>query len=155
MLRFHDPVNPMGSCLVQSVYLTTLLLGRLSRPVVNQYCAHSFARNWQMPFLNKRKGENDCRKYFMINPHQRMLPTQQGSNAWPPDHQSDAHLSEPPRLAEVALCIWFIHLINNRSQNSIQNLLIYYLSPTKIQSSIIHMEILLINPTILHSFIPL
>ena len=33
---------------------------------VNQYCAHSFAGNWQLPFLYQRKGENDRRKYFMI-----------------------------------------------------------------------------------------
>ena len=30
VLRFYGPVNPMGSCQAQSVYLTTLLLGRLS-----------------------------------------------------------------------------------------------------------------------------
>ena len=30
---------------------------------VNQYHAHSFPRNWQLPFLNQWKGENDCRKY--------------------------------------------------------------------------------------------
>ena len=46
--------------------------------MVNQYCAHSFARNWQLPFLNQRKGENDRRKYFMINLHERMLPTLAG-----------------------------------------------------------------------------
>ena len=33
---------------------------------VNQNCAHSFPRNLQMPFLNQWRGENDCRKYFMI-----------------------------------------------------------------------------------------
>ena len=42
------------------------------------YCAHSFARNWQLPFLNQRKGENDHRKYFTINLHERMLPTLEG-----------------------------------------------------------------------------
>ena len=36
-------------------------------------CAHFFARNWQLPFLNQRMGENDSRKYFMINLHTRML----------------------------------------------------------------------------------
>ena len=46
--------------------------------VVNQYRAHSFARNWQLPFLDQRKGENDRRKYFMINLHERMLPTSAG-----------------------------------------------------------------------------
>ena len=30
LLRFYGPVNPMGSCRVRSVYLTTRLLGRLS-----------------------------------------------------------------------------------------------------------------------------
>ena len=30
VLRFYGPVNPMGLCQVQSVYLTTHLLGRLS-----------------------------------------------------------------------------------------------------------------------------
>ena len=30
VLRFYGPVNPMGSCRVRSVYLTTCLLGRLS-----------------------------------------------------------------------------------------------------------------------------
>ena len=30
VLRFCDPVNPLGSCRARSVYLTTLLLSRLS-----------------------------------------------------------------------------------------------------------------------------
>ena len=30
VLRFHGPVKPMGTCRMRSVYLTTLLLGRLS-----------------------------------------------------------------------------------------------------------------------------
>ena len=54
---------------------------------VNQYCAHSFARNWQLPFLNQRKGENDRRKYFTINLHERMLPTSAGvkpATSWSP-----------------------------------------------------------------------
>ena len=42
---------------------------------VNKYCAHSFTRNWQLPFLNQWKGENDCRKYFMINLHEGKLLT--------------------------------------------------------------------------------
>ena len=47
---------------------------------VNQYCAHSFARNWQLPFLNQRKGENDRRKYFMINLHERMYDSHEMSS---------------------------------------------------------------------------
>ena len=33
---------------------------------VNLYCTHSFARNWQLTFLNQRKGVNDRKKYFVI-----------------------------------------------------------------------------------------
>ena len=62
-------------------------------------CAHSFARHWKMPFLNQRNGEGDRRKYFMINFHEKMLPTRRGSNPQPPDHKSDAHPTEPQRLA--------------------------------------------------------
>ena len=46
-----------------------ILLGRL--PVLS---AHSFIRNWQLPFLNQRKGENGRRNYFMTSPHERMFP---------------------------------------------------------------------------------
>ena len=44
----------------------------------NQYCAHSFARNWQLAFLNQRKGGNDRRKYFIIILREWMLPTSAG-----------------------------------------------------------------------------
>ena len=36
--------------------------------------AHSFANNWQLPFLNQQKGENGPKNYFMTNLHERMLP---------------------------------------------------------------------------------
>ena len=87
MLRFYGPVNKMGSCRARSVYLTTRLLGRLSPlsgwPVLCTF----FRRNWQLPFLNQQKGENDCRKYFMINLHKRMLPTSaavEPATSWSP-----------------------------------------------------------------------
>ena len=81
---FYGPVNPKGSCRVWSVYLTTRLLGRLSPLSVNQSRAHSFARNWQLPFLNQWKGESDRRKYFTINLHERLLPNSAGLNLRPP-----------------------------------------------------------------------
>ena len=67
VLRFYGPVNPMGSCRAQSVYLNTNWAG-LVLQALNQYYAHSFARNWQLPFLNQRNRENNhtCRKYSMI-----------------------------------------------------------------------------------------
>ena len=36
--------------------------------------AHSFTNNWQLPFLNQRKGENGRKNYFMTNLHKGMLP---------------------------------------------------------------------------------
>ena len=44
------------------------LLGSL--PV---HSAHSFASNWQLPFLNQRKGENGRRNNFKTKLHERML----------------------------------------------------------------------------------
>ena len=46
----------------------TSLLGSL--PVLS---AHSFASNWQLPFLNQRKGENGCRN-FITKHYERLLP---------------------------------------------------------------------------------
>ena len=36
-------------------------------------CAHSFAKNWHLPFLNQKKGENEHRNYFLISLYKRML----------------------------------------------------------------------------------
>ena len=55
--------------------LTDVYWAGLVLQVVNLYCAYSFARNWQLPFLNQRKGENDRSKYFMTNLQVRMVPT--------------------------------------------------------------------------------
>ena len=68
--------------------------------MVNQYCAHFFARNWQLPFLNRRKGENDCRKYFMNNLNEKTLQTLRGLNLRP-DLQSDMHLTQPLKPDET------------------------------------------------------
>ena len=92
--------------------------------VGHQYCAHSFARNWQLPFLNQQKGENDCRKYFMIKSRWKKAADPKGLNLQPPDHQLDAHPSEPPRLAiteNLVYCtleiIWkFYSFLSNKIQ---------------------------------------
>ena len=57
-----------------------------------------------MPFLNQQKGENDRRKYFMINLYKRMLPTRRGLNLQPPDILSDAHPTEPLRPVSQKCC---------------------------------------------------
>ena len=56
-------------------------------------CTHSFARNWQVPLMNQRKGmivEN----ISWSNLHERMLQTRRGSNPQPPDYQADMHPTE-------------------------------------------------------------
>ena len=76
VLRFYGPVNPVGSCRARSVYLTTRLLGRHSP----QYCANSFARNWQLPFLKYNIRPNYCpvRFIFMYNIRPNYCPVRLG-----------------------------------------------------------------------------
>ena len=81
--------------------------------MVYQCCAHSFARNWQLPFLNQWKGENNRRKYFMINPHERKLLTQLGLNPQPPDHQSNPHPTEPPRSVYSLYSLYQKHYLEH------------------------------------------
>ena len=72
---FNGPFNTIKVTSSRSVHLTTLFSGQaLSSKRFTSTCANSFARNCQLPFLNQRKGKNDCRKYFLINLHERMLP---------------------------------------------------------------------------------
>ena len=98
VLRFYGPVNLMWSCRAWLVYLTTHLLGRLS-PLSGKPVLCTFFHQKLTTALLESAGENDRRKYFMINLHERMLPTWRGLNPQPPDHQLDAHPTEPPRLA--------------------------------------------------------
>ena len=87
MLRFYGPVNPMGSCRAQSVYLTTFTGQAKSSEQLTSIVHILSPGADNCPFLNKRKGENDRRKYFMINLHKRMLPTSAGvepATSWSP-----------------------------------------------------------------------
>ena len=45
-----------------------------------------FRQKLATALLDQRNGENDCRKYFMINLHGRMLPNWQGLNQQSPEH---------------------------------------------------------------------
>ena len=85
VLSFYCPVNPMGSCQMLSVYLTTLLLGRLHSVSGLPVLCTFFCQKLTTALLDTA-GENDFRKYFKINHHGRMLSTPQGTNPWP-DHQ--------------------------------------------------------------------
>ena len=87
MLRFYSPVNTMGSCLVWSVYLTTRLLGRLGPLSGLPVLCTFFRQKLTTALLESGKGETDRRKYFMINLHERMLPSSAGvepATSWSP-----------------------------------------------------------------------
>ena len=70
-----------GSYVTQRVRLAYSKPGTSTGPVL---C--TFFRQ-KLTTLNQRKGENDRRKYFMINLHERMLPTSAGvepATSWSP-----------------------------------------------------------------------
>ena len=86
VLRFYGPVNPMGSCRARSVYLTTRLLGRLSLSGSPVLCTF-FRQKLTTALLESAEKKNERRKYFMINLHERMLPTSAGvepATSWSP-----------------------------------------------------------------------
>ena len=87
VLRPSQPNGVISSAV--SVPKQTFTGQALSSKRLTSICANSFTRNLQMPFLNQRKGENDRRKYFMINLHERILPTSTGVEPAPPGLQSD------------------------------------------------------------------
>ena len=145
--------------------LTYFYLEGLVLKVVCQYCAHSFTRNWQLPFLSQRKGENDRRKYFMINLHETMLPTRRRSNPQPPDHQSDVDPAEPPRPAPIVKLNWMqstqlnaIYLNSSLEINGFQKpfrrhreintagaLLVYMLNKASVSSEEVILDVKILN----------
>ena len=56
LLRFYGPVNPVGSCREWSVYLTTLLLGRLSPLSCEQVLCTFFCQKLTNALLESEKG---------------------------------------------------------------------------------------------------
>ena len=92
----HDPKNHLSKFL--RFCLGTIPNDHLGPiPRIIQSCFRARSQNFPrelfklvlgiLPFLNQRKGENDRRKYFMINLHERMLPTSTGvepSTSWSP-----------------------------------------------------------------------
>ena len=107
---FYSPVNPVGSCWARSVYLTTLLLGRLSPLSGLTSIVHIL-----LPETDNCPSWISGRKRITIENiswsklHERILPTRCGSNPQPPDHQSDVHPTEPPRPAG-SICTHWIYL---------------------------------------------
>ena len=83
---------------------------------------HILSGNWQLPFLNQGKGENDRRKYFMINLYERMLPTSAGAEpatSWSPVW-GRIQLSHQGRLISlyIQLLRWHVYTCTSNGQNS-------------------------------------
>ena len=76
VLRFYGPVNPMGSCQARSVYLTTLLLGRLSPLKWLTSIMHILSpENDNCPSWIRGRDRMTVENISWSNLHERMLPT--------------------------------------------------------------------------------
>ena len=77
---FFVALRPKSTAMViagRSVHLTTLFSWASLNKQLTSNRAHTFACNWQQPFLNDSfsgREENDRRNYFMINLHESMGP---------------------------------------------------------------------------------
>ena len=85
---------------MQTVYLTTFFLDKLSPLSSLQLRVHvSSPETYNSP-SGKVKGENNRRKkHLMINLYERMLPDLAVIKSVTPDHQSNVHLTVSPRPA--------------------------------------------------------
>ena len=115
VLRFYGPVSLMAISLPNHTF---------SEQADNQYCAHSFARSWQLPFLVSGRETITAENISWSNLHERMLPARRGSDPQPPDHQWDAHPTEPPRPVYMCYQTWLISLPD--SPASFQLVILYY-----------------------------
>ena len=68
--------------------------------------AHSFTSNWQMPFLNPRKGQNDRRIIIVWPISTKKCCWTWGSNSRPFAYQANAHTTELPRPAGAQWRHW-------------------------------------------------
>ena len=113
MLRFYGPVNPVGSCRGRSVYLTTLVLGRLSPLSVYSVLCTFFRQKLTTALLESaegrgwpRKGENDRRKYVMINIHEWMLPSSaevELATSWSPFGRASNWSTEAGHVTKIKM----------------------------------------------------
>ena len=114
VLRFYGPVNPMRSCWVQSVYLATRLLGRLSplsgQPVLCTFFCQKLTTacpSW----ISGRERKTIKNISWSISTNKCCRP-RRGLNPWPPGLQSDGALTEPrSKLVKILcffLCFFFL-----------------------------------------------
>ena len=86
VLRFYSPVMSSG-VMSSAISLPNQTFTGQASPLSGQLVLSTFfCQKLTTALLESRKEETARRKYFMINLHERMLPTQQESNQLP-DHQ--------------------------------------------------------------------
>ena len=145
VLRFYSPVNPTRSCRAWSV-----LLGRLSHLKFLTSIVPILSPQTDNCTLNQWKGENDHRKYFMINLNKRMLMTQRGikpATSWLPvrctsNRATEASCRSRSKTSKIIYlksrrCAWNIGFQCNQINISYTLFYRYIRSKTGVQHSVI------------------
>ena len=111
---FYSPSTHFRSFQAWSVNLATLFLGKPPRqlPVLS---AHSFASNWQLLFLNKRKRENGRRNVLMTKSPRKNVPDV-GIELWftcMPSELASDRATGPGQSDQGLHCLQFpLHLLD-------------------------------------------
>ena len=95
MLVFYGSSTLLRSFRARSVNLSALFPGKPPRQFTSIVSAHSFASNWQLPFLNQRKGDNG-RRIFHDHSTSKNVCRTWGWNPRPAAYQADAGPTELP-----------------------------------------------------------
>ena len=97
---FTVPVNTIGSCRARPAYLTTLLLGRLCPLSGQPVSVHIISPETDNcpSWISGRDRLTEENISWSISTKE-CCRNWRGSDPRSPDHQSDAHPTEPPRLA--------------------------------------------------------
>ena len=101
-LRFYGPVNPLGSCRARSVYLITLFFsgegvgggGGVGAGLVLWAVYQYLCTFFRQTLTTSRMTVENISCFISTK---EICRARRGSNPRPPDHQSDAHSTEPPR----------------------------------------------------------
>ena len=87
----------------RSVNLSTQFPDKPPRQFTSIVSAHSFASNWKLPFLNRRKGDNGRRTFFMTNLLPRMCAGREdGIRDWPHTRRTTAKKFKSRRVVHAA-----------------------------------------------------
>ena len=120
VLRFYNPVSPLGSCGALSVYLTTF--SRAGSKWLTSTCAHSLTK-LTTALLESAEGRECLEKISWSISSKKCCRTRLGSNPRPPDHQSEAHPTEPPRAGHYHTVQGFRNIMEDGSSSGQKDLI--------------------------------